>query len=108
MKSGGRKMTTRWTKESILADAKKNNVRFIRLMFTDILGTIKNVEIPLSQLEKALDSISSVVFAEEVSSGIYDAIASRFGKKHSFNRVFIGYNKPDSANIGYNIIIFKA
>lgn len=47
-------MTTVWTKESILANAKKHNVRFIRLMFTDILGTIKNVEIPLSQLEKAL------------------------------------------------------
>lgn len=39
-----------------MADAKENNVKFIRLMFTDILGTIKNVEIPLSQLSKALDN----------------------------------------------------
>jgi len=31
-------------------------VKFIRLQFTDILGTIKNVEIPISQLEKALDN----------------------------------------------------
>ena len=45
----------RWTKEAILQDAKENDVRFIRLMFTDILGIIKNVEIPLSQLPKALD-----------------------------------------------------
>ena len=49
-------MTKTWTKESILADADEKNVRFIRLMFTDILGTIKNVEIPLSQLSKALDN----------------------------------------------------
>ena len=31
------------------------NVRFLRLQFTDILGVIKNVEIPRSQFEKALD-----------------------------------------------------
>ena len=31
------------------------NVRFMRLQFTDILGVIKNVEIPRSQFEKALD-----------------------------------------------------
>ncbi|WP_124057743.1 type I glutamate--ammonia ligase [Vaginisenegalia massiliensis] len=47
----------KWTKETILADAKKNNVRFVRLMFTDINGTIKNVEVPSSQLEKALDGM---------------------------------------------------
>jgi glutamine synthetase len=36
--------------------AQEENVKFIRLQFTDILGTIKNVEIPVSQLEKALDN----------------------------------------------------
>jgi glutamine synthetase len=36
--------------------AAEENVKFIRLQFTDILGTIKNVEIPVSQLEKALDN----------------------------------------------------
>ncbi|MFC4025527.1 type I glutamate--ammonia ligase [Oceanobacillus longus] len=35
----------------------EENVRFIRLQFTDMLGTIKNVEIPLSQLDKALDNM---------------------------------------------------
>lgn len=47
---------TKWTKESILKDAEERNVRFIRLMFTDIRGTIKNLEIPVSQLTKALDN----------------------------------------------------
>jgi glutamine synthetase len=45
-----------YTKEDILRIAKEENVRFIRLQFTDLLGTIKNVEIPLSQLPKALDN----------------------------------------------------
>jgi glutamine synthetase len=44
------------TKEEILKLAKEENVRFIRLQFTDLLGTIKNVEIPVSQLPKALDN----------------------------------------------------
>ncbi|UZH06867.1 type I glutamate--ammonia ligase [Heyndrickxia coagulans] len=46
----------KFTREDILKNAKEQNVKFIRLQFTDILGTIKNVEIPLSQLEKALDN----------------------------------------------------
>lgn len=45
-----------YTKEDIMRIAKEENVRFIRLQFTDLLGTIKNVEIPVSQLEKALDN----------------------------------------------------
>jgi glutamine synthetase len=38
----------------ILELAAKNNVRFLRLQFTDILGINKNVEIPASQFAKAL------------------------------------------------------
>ena len=45
----------KYTKEDIKTIVKNENVKFIRLQFTDILGTIKNVEIPVSQLEKALD-----------------------------------------------------
>ncbi|OEH94115.1 type I glutamate--ammonia ligase [Bacillus solimangrovi] len=44
----------KYTKEDILRLADEENVRFIRLQFTDMLGTIKNVEIPKGQLEKAL------------------------------------------------------
>lgn len=45
-----------FTRESITQLAEEQNVKFIRLQFTDILGTVKNVEIPISQLEKALDN----------------------------------------------------
>ncbi|MBY8909436.1 glutamine synthetase, partial [Salinicoccus roseus] len=46
---------TEYSREDILRIAESENVRFVRLQFTDILGTIKNVEIPASQLDKALD-----------------------------------------------------
>jgi len=43
------------SKKEILDLAAKNNVRFLRLQFTDILGINKNVEIPQSQFAKAID-----------------------------------------------------
>ena len=46
----------KYTREDIVRLSQEENVKFIRLQFTDILGTIKNVEIPISQLEKALDN----------------------------------------------------
>ena len=45
-----------YTKAEILKIAKEKQVRFVRLQFTDILGSIKNVAISVSQLEKALDN----------------------------------------------------
>lgn len=47
---------SKYTKEDILRMVKEENVRFIRLQFTDLLGVIKNVEIPIGQLEKALEN----------------------------------------------------
>jgi len=41
-----------FTKEDIFRFADEENVRYLRLQFTDILGTIKNVEVPIAQLEK--------------------------------------------------------
>jgi glutamine synthetase len=49
-------MGSRFSKEDILRLAKEENVYYVRLQFTDLLGMIKNVEIPVSQLEKALDN----------------------------------------------------
>jgi glutamine synthetase len=43
------------TKKDIIDLAEAHNVRFLRLMFTDILGVNKNVEVPASQFGKALD-----------------------------------------------------
>jgi len=43
------------TKQEILERTERERVKFLRLQFTDILGTIKNVEIPNRQFEQALD-----------------------------------------------------
>jgi len=47
---------SKFTKEAILKNAKEENVKYIRLCFTDIHGVIKNVEVPSSKLEEALDN----------------------------------------------------
>jgi glutamine synthetase len=43
------------TSEDALRLATEQGIRFILLQFTDILGVIKNVAIPVEQMEKALD-----------------------------------------------------
>ena len=43
------------TRKEILAHMNSHGVRFLRLQFTDITGHNKNVEVPASQFEKALD-----------------------------------------------------
>ncbi len=47
--------TTGASRTDILELTEKLNISFMRLQFTDILGVNKNVEIPASQFEKALD-----------------------------------------------------
>ncbi|MET1032776.1 type I glutamate--ammonia ligase, partial [Domibacillus tundrae] len=69
----------KYTREDIQRLAKEQDVKYIRLQFTDILGTIKNVEIPVSQLDKALDnkmmfdgsSIEGFVRIEESDMNLY-------------------------------------
>lgn len=45
-----------YSKEDIIKFVEENDVEFIRLQFTDIFGILKNVAIPKSQLQKALDN----------------------------------------------------
>ncbi len=42
-------------KTKVLKTVEKEEVNFIQMQFMDILGTVKNVTIPITQLEKALD-----------------------------------------------------
>ncbi|HEY8443610.1 MAG TPA: type I glutamate--ammonia ligase [Clostridia bacterium] len=46
----------KYTKEDIKRIVKEQDVKFIRLQFTDIFGSLKNVAITPSQLDKALDN----------------------------------------------------
>lgn len=42
-------------KAEIISKIKENDVRFLRLQFTDIAGVMKNMAVPISQAQKALD-----------------------------------------------------
>lgn len=46
----------KYTREDITRLVKEQDVKFIRLQFTDIFGMLKNVAITAEQLEKALDN----------------------------------------------------
>lgn len=46
----------KYSKEQIMEMVENEDVEFIRLQFTDIFGTMKNVAITSSQLQKALDN----------------------------------------------------
>ena len=71
-------------KEDIKRIVEEENVRFLRLMFTDIMGTIKNVEVPVSQMEKVLDnkmmfdgsSIEGFVRIEESDMYLYPDLST--------------------------------
>ena len=64
---------SKYTREDIIRLVEENGVKFIRLQFTDIFGSLKNVAITNKQLEKALNnemmfdgsSISGFVRIEE-------------------------------------------
>jgi glutamine synthetase len=43
------------TKADVMGVLERTKIRFLRLQFTDIMGVVKNVELPQSQFEKALD-----------------------------------------------------
>jgi len=74
--SGGRAMRN-YTREDIMRMVEEEDVGFIRLQFTDIFGTMKNVAITTSQLEKALnnqcmfDGSSIEGFARDEDSDMY-------------------------------------
>lgn len=46
----------KYTKQDIFRIVEEEDVEFIRLQFTDMFGTLKNIAITSSQLEKALDN----------------------------------------------------
>ncbi len=43
------------SKDDVIRMAEENNVKFVRLQFTDIFGVQKNVAVPVEQLPKALE-----------------------------------------------------
>lgn len=73
-----------YTKDDIRRMIAEENVEFLRLQFSDVFGTIKNVEVPVSQLEKVLDnnlmfdgsSIEGFVRIEESDMYLYPDLST--------------------------------
>ncbi len=73
-----------YTKADIIELAREQDVRYLRLQFTDLLGIIKNVEVPISQLSKALEnrvmfdgsSIEGFVRIEESDMYLYPDLST--------------------------------
>ncbi|MCT2881737.1 type I glutamate--ammonia ligase [Lentilactobacillus buchneri] len=73
-----------YSKDDIRKMVKDEDVKFLRLMFTDLFGTIKNVEVPITQLEKLLDnklmfdgsSIEGFVRIEESDMYLYPDLST--------------------------------
>lgn len=99
-----------YTAADILRIADEQDVRFIRLQFTDLFGTIKNVEIPRSQLSKALDnkmmfdgsSIEGFVRIEESDMYLYPDLSTWLIMPWSFEdgrvaRLICDVYKPDGS-----------
>ena len=45
-----------YTKNDVLNLVEEEDVEFIRLQFTDVFGTMKNMAVTVGQLEKALNN----------------------------------------------------
>ena len=67
----------KYRKTEILQIVEEEGVEFIRLQFTDMFGTLKNVAVPVSCLEKAMDDRSAIDlaslngFAKEEETELY-------------------------------------
>ena len=98
----------KYTAEDIIRLVEEENVRFIRLQFTDIFGAFKNVAITASQLQKALgnkcmfdgSSIEGFVRIEESDMYLYPdlntfAIFPWFGEDCKAARLICDVYKPD-------------
>ena len=45
----------KYSREDVIRIVREQNIHFIRMQFTDIFGQLKNVTLPASQIEKAVD-----------------------------------------------------
>ena len=97
------------TRDEIMHIIKEKNVNFFRLQFVDIFGFLKNIALPLSQIEKALDgkimfdgsSIEGFVRINESDMYLkpdYDTfVVMPWREKDGSNaaRIICDVNKPD-------------
>lgn len=104
-------MSKLYTEEEIRQEVEDKNVRFLRLAFTDINGTLKNVEMPVSQLDEVLSnqirfdgsSIDGFVRLEESDMVLYPDLSTWMvlpwteGKDGSIGRLVCSVHNVDGS-----------
>ena len=70
----------KYTREDIMRICAEEKIRFIRLQFTDITGSLKNIAITTSQLEKALDKCMYEEKKYVITGRDTGATCSQFGE----------------------------
>ena len=71
----------RYSREEILNIVEEEDVEFIRLPFTDMFGTMKNIAIPAGKLPKAMDD-RCIIDASSI-----EALSARKKQKCIFARI---------------------
>lgn len=101
----------KWTLDDVFEAIEKNNVRFIRLWFTDILGMPKSFAISISELEGAFDegmgfdgsSIHGFARIDESDMiakpdpGTFQILPWRQSEKNAVARMFCDILEPDGS-----------
>ena len=100
---------SRYTKDDIFRMVEEEDVEFIRLQFTDIFGTLKNIAITSSQLEKALDnkcmfdgsSVEGFVRIEESDMYLYPDYDTFeiFPWRHGTNGKMLSFREEKMLNV---------
>ena len=87
------------TRDQIMAMIKDKNVTILRLQFVDIFGSIKNIAIPRSQIEKALDG--KIMFDGSSIEGFVRINESDMHLKPDYNTfVLLPWREKDGCNAG--------
>ncbi len=95
------------TKAEIMTIAKERNVRFVRLVFTDILGVLKNVAIPVSQLEQALNG--EIMFDGSSIEGFVRIEESDMNLRPDLSSFTIyPWSRPDAADARLICDVYKS
>ncbi len=99
-----------YSKEDIIRMVKEEDVKFIRMQFTDIFGQLKNVAITASQIEKAVNnqimldgsSIEGFVRINESDQYLYPDLDSfvifPWRRQHKVARLICDIHNPDGSS----------
>ena len=85
------------TRDQIMKIIKEKNVNFFRIQFVDIFGMMKNIAIPRSQIEKALDG--QIMFDGSSIEGFVRINESDMYLKPDYNTfVVLPWREKDGCN----------